>query len=522
MNRDQINVPGDENCLFYSVTLALLLQFRDDVRHGHYQNFIHYAQSLFLGADPHDINMLKLCLFTPQDPLSSENFLKLLQKLVNNNLRPKLVEYMREHEQYYKKFWRNANINYDDHVELIGHPQYIQYDSLDTRDSTAWGTELEILALANMLGVSIRVKDNSALSVNPDHSTAVIYIVSTGDNRYHFLTEPDNDNKELARILCSAPPQVPLSESFSPALEQTISPDLKHDKGEIGEPIREAAKNVSIAPERKYSMSRDKINVPGDGNCLFYSVTLALLLQFRDQVVVDDYADNFNFYARKLFGNNDRADIRDLREALLPNRSSPDPGFVKLLTRLVNEKLRPKLAQYMRMNRQYSALALAADPKWNIEAPDRWADHVDIKALAHMLGITIEIVGVESLVPDTSTAVVSIIHTGGNHYQFFTQKHPDNENLRKILRPDDFPAESSKQKLPELESVKSEIAEPTQKAEHQFNLARKWGLVAAGKERVEENEEAINEPVEATHQHRLFRGSQSEHNSVVSTPSKTS
>lgn len=202
-----VNVPGDNTCLFYSVALGYLLPVLGDNL-----QFKSRIDALFkLNDDVIEYEKLQKILSTFEgqaDFISRVDDSGFLEALVNVNLRAKIVAYMRD-QSHYDEFLDHYRDEFYSVQELSIDALRARFDNYldDMQESKGlWGGTLEILACIQLLNVDFNIyvisKNGADLeptmtadksNPKPNGEINLFYtsmIVGGARNHYHVLIDP--------------------------------------------------------------------------------------------------------------------------------------------------------------------------------------------------------------------------------------------------------------------------------------------------------------------------------------------
>lgn len=187
-----VNTPATGTCLFYSVAFSRLLPFKNSpVFKQRYEQLFGKEKSGYLSIEKFR------GLFNQYD--GSVEFIlnhPEIERLVEEVLRPRLVKYMRDHEERFRAFVLGEFVSVDFNA-------YLRKMEGPTKE---WGGAPEIAAFAEMLDCPIylfTLDDNKEIAkrhlkpFNVDANDIPLFLVYTGhrgkiNNHYHYLTHPDN------------------------------------------------------------------------------------------------------------------------------------------------------------------------------------------------------------------------------------------------------------------------------------------------------------------------------------------
>ncbi|WP_353272555.1 ankyrin repeat domain-containing protein [Wolbachia endosymbiont (group A) of Urophora cardui] len=190
-----------------------------------------------------------------------------------------------------------------------------------------------------------------------------------------------------------------------------------------------------------------RIDVPGDGSCLFWSVTMAYLIPVRN----DD--DLFRQRYEVLFGN-EGAVIQnlDLIRNLVRNLSTAN--YDDTFANLVRNVFRNRVVDYIRDHEnEFRDFVEGNFDNYleNMRKPNAWGGEPEIKAMSEMLRARISVSGATESRYENGNTQIQLFHVGApgkrNHYNFGLERgNVDNDvelakGLKKVMgkgRPQDF------------------------------------------------------------------------------------
>ncbi|MFP3018735.1 MAG: OTU domain-containing protein, partial [Candidatus Tisiphia sp.] len=190
-----------------------------------------------------------------------------------------------------------------------------------------------------------------------------------------------------------------------------------------------------------------RIDVPGDGSCLFWSITMAYLIPVRN--------DNALFRQRYevLFGN-EGAVTRDLDHIrnLVQNLSAAN--YDDTFANLVRNVFRNRVVDYIGSHRNEFRDFVEGDFERylkNMRNPNTWGGEPEIRAMSGILSATISVSGEVETQYGNGDIQIQLFHVGApgnrNHYNFGLERGiVDNDvelakGLKKVMgkgRPQDF------------------------------------------------------------------------------------
>lgn len=202
-----VNVPGDNTCLFYAIALGYLLPVLGDN-----DKFKSRVDALFkLHDEVIEYEKLRkiLSAFEGQtDFISRGDNSGFLEALINVNLRTKIVAYMRDNS-HYSEFLGHFQEEFFSDLELTADALRARFDHyLDDMQAPkgSWGGNLEILACIQLLNVDFNIyvisKNGTDLEPSmtadksnpkPNGEINLFYtsmIVGGAKNHYHVLIDP--------------------------------------------------------------------------------------------------------------------------------------------------------------------------------------------------------------------------------------------------------------------------------------------------------------------------------------------
>ncbi|GHM58178.1 MAG: hypothetical protein sL5_06130 [Candidatus Mesenet longicola] len=182
----KIDVPGDNSCLFWSVTMAYLMHVRND-----YALFRQRYEALF-GNEEVVIQNLDHIRVLVGD-LSTANYDDTFANLVRNIFRNRVVDYISTHENEFKNFVEGeSGLSFKDYLENM-------------RKLNTWGGEPEIRAMSGILSATISVSGEVGTRYgNGDIQIQLFHVGAPGKrNHYNFGLERGivDNNVELAKGL---------------------------------------------------------------------------------------------------------------------------------------------------------------------------------------------------------------------------------------------------------------------------------------------------------------------------------
>lgn len=190
-----------------------------------------------------------------------------------------------------------------------------------------------------------------------------------------------------------------------------------------------------------------RIDVPGDGSCLFWSVTMAYLIPVRN----DDAL--FRQRYEVLFGNDGTVTqnldhIRGLVRNL--GAANYDDTFANLVRNLFRNRVVDHISSYRNEFRDFVEGDFERYLE-NMRNPDTWGGEPEIRAMSGMLSATISVSGEVETQYSNGDIQIQLFHVGApgkrNHYNFGLERNIiDNDKelakgLKRVMgkvRPQDF------------------------------------------------------------------------------------
>ncbi|WP_264336646.1 OTU domain-containing protein [Wolbachia endosymbiont (group B) of Chorthippus brunneus] len=190
-----------------------------------------------------------------------------------------------------------------------------------------------------------------------------------------------------------------------------------------------------------------RIDVPGDGSCLFWSVTMAYLIPVRN----DDAL--FRQRYEVLFGNDGTVTqnldhIRGLVRNL--GAANYDDTFANLVRNLFRNRVVDHISSYRNEFRDFVEGDFERYLE-NMRNPDTWGGEPEIRAMSGMLSATISVSGEVETQYGNGDIQIQLFHVGApgkrNHYNFGLERNIiDNDKelakgLKRVMgkvRPQDF------------------------------------------------------------------------------------
>ncbi|WP_265018042.1 ankyrin repeat domain-containing protein [Wolbachia endosymbiont (group A) of Coremacera marginata] len=190
-----------------------------------------------------------------------------------------------------------------------------------------------------------------------------------------------------------------------------------------------------------------RIDVPGDGSCLFWSVTMAYLIPVRN----DDAL--FRQRYEVLFGN-ERAVIQNLDRIrnLVSNLGAAN--YDDTFANLVRNVFRNRVVDYIRdRENEFRDFVEGNFENYleNMRNPNTWGDEPEIRAMSGMLRATISVSGATESRYENGNIQIQLFHVGApgkrTHYNFGLERNIISNNkelvkgLKRVMgkgRPQDF------------------------------------------------------------------------------------
>ena len=186
-NEWEIDVPGDNSCLFWAATCAYLVPVIDDP-----SVFETRCLRLFGAENSDKVDLIKT-LFSSYNPFSAQEIFKhpTINSLVREQFRSRIIEYIATHKEKFAEFWVAENPQLEN-----GLADYLSR----MQDPDAWGGDFEITAISQLLDCTIRVQGNnsSVQTYSSTNNTIIVTLIHAntadeGENRpgnhYHFTIE---------------------------------------------------------------------------------------------------------------------------------------------------------------------------------------------------------------------------------------------------------------------------------------------------------------------------------------------
>ncbi|GFS42335.1 phosphocholine transferase AnkX [Nephila pilipes] len=176
---------------------------------------------------------------------------------------------------------------------------------------------------------------------------------------------------------------------------------------------------------RKKQPSKDpftKINVPGDGSCLFWATTLAHLIPVKDDE--DDFKQRYT----ALFGDREIRHISHVRELIqnynpLLNEVPSDD----ILKDLVSNTFRNRVVDHIQSHEDKFRGSISGEIFQylnDMRKPDTWGDQPEIRAMSEMLGVKVTVSGATQSEYGNGNIPIQLFHVSAtgegerNHYNF--------------------------------------------------------------------------------------------------------
>ncbi|WP_353287622.1 OTU domain-containing protein [Wolbachia endosymbiont (group B) of Gerris lacustris] len=190
-----------------------------------------------------------------------------------------------------------------------------------------------------------------------------------------------------------------------------------------------------------------RINVPGDGSCLFWSVTMAYLIPVRNGDAL------FRQRYKALFGNEGAVTQNlDHIRGLVRNLSAAN--YDDTFANLVRNVFRNRVVDYIGSHRNEFRDFVEGDFERyleNMRSPNTWGGEPEIRAMSGILSATISVSGEVETQYGNGDIQIQLFHVGApgnrNHYNFGLERGiVDNDvelakGLKKVMgkgRPQDF------------------------------------------------------------------------------------
>ncbi|MGL9717768.1 MAG: hypothetical protein ACR5K9_03610, partial [Wolbachia sp.] len=191
-----------------------------------------------------------------------------------------------------------------------------------------------------------------------------------------------------------------------------------------------------------------QINVPSDGSCLFWAVTLAYLTPIRNNNAL------FRQRYEALFGNEEIQNLNHIKN-LVQNLGAAN--YDDIFANLVTDTFRNRVVNYM-SSRENEFRGFVVDEHGfehyleDMRNPNTWGGEPEIRAMSEMLSARITVSSGRVSIPHGSGNIqIQLFHVGAagaqNHYNFGLEQHTiDNDveftkGLRRSMgkeRPQDF------------------------------------------------------------------------------------
>ncbi|WP_419214809.1 OTU domain-containing protein [Wolbachia endosymbiont of Rhagoletis cingulata] len=190
-----------------------------------------------------------------------------------------------------------------------------------------------------------------------------------------------------------------------------------------------------------------RIDVPGDGSCLFWSVTMAYLIPVRN----DDAL--FRQRYEVLFGN-EGAVIQNLDRIRNLVRNLGAANYDDTFANLVRNVFRNRVVDHVSSHRnEFRGFIEGNFESYleNMRNPNAWGGEPEIRAMSGMLRATISVSGATESRYENGNIQIQLFHVGApgnrNHYNFGLERNIISNNkelakgLKKVMgkgRPQDF------------------------------------------------------------------------------------
>ncbi|WP_338966784.1 ankyrin repeat domain-containing protein [Spiroplasma endosymbiont of Lonchoptera lutea] len=179
------DVPSDNSCLFWAVSTSYLLQVRNNNEEFR-SRFIQLFGSLQLSYLSYVQNLLQQ--FDVENNTNTQTWYQdqIANNLVINVFRNRVVDYIRDNLDNPTQI--NSGTN---QIETFRSAIQISENEIDTnylermRQSSAWGGQLEILAIGNLLGSNINANNRNIFATNNPTENIQIFHVNNGTH-YNF------------------------------------------------------------------------------------------------------------------------------------------------------------------------------------------------------------------------------------------------------------------------------------------------------------------------------------------------
>ncbi|WP_353285220.1 ankyrin repeat domain-containing protein [Wolbachia endosymbiont (group A) of Beris morrisii] len=190
-----------------------------------------------------------------------------------------------------------------------------------------------------------------------------------------------------------------------------------------------------------------RIDVPGDGSCLFWSVTMAYLIPVRNNDAL------FRRRYKALFGNKE-AVIQNLDHIRGLVRNLGTANYDDTFANLVRNVFRNRVVDHISSHRnEFRGFIEGNFESYleNMRKPNAWGGEPEIRAMSGMLRATISVAGATESRYENGNIQIQLFHVGApgkrNHYNFGLERGTvDNDvelakGLKKVMgkgRPQDF------------------------------------------------------------------------------------
>ncbi len=161
-----------------------------------------------------------------------------------------------------------------------------------------------------------------------------------------------------------------------------------------------------------------KVDVPGDGSCLFWSVTMAYLVPVRN----DD--DLFRQRYEALFGNEEAVTQNlDRIRGLVRNLGTAnyDDTFANLVRNVFRNRVVDHISSH---ENEFRGFVTGSFENYleNMRKPNTWGGEPEIRAMSEMLSARISVSGATRSQYDNGNIQIQLFHVGApgarNHYNF--------------------------------------------------------------------------------------------------------